>query len=96
MLFTLVLGFIAGYAAPMAEPHIRRAMENVTLSKIEVAEGEFDMLSLLVLMAAAAVVAMLLGTGANGIALTLGALAGVFGKRAVSALTSTGARKGDE
>jgi len=85
MLITLILGACAGYFAPMVEPQVRKAMENVTLAKIEVAEGEFDMLTLLLMLLAAAVLALLLGLNGGAIALLVGAILGVFGKRILAA-----------
>ena len=86
MLMTILLGAVAGYTAPMVEPQVRKAMEGVTLSKIEVAEGEFDLLTLLLMLLAAAVLVMLLGLNGGAIALLIGAILGVFGKRILAAI----------
>jgi len=86
MLFTVILGAVAGYVAPMVEPQVRKAMEGVTLSKIDVEDNEFDLLTLLVMLLAAAVLAMLLGLNGGAIALLIGAILGVFGKRILAAI----------
>jgi hypothetical protein len=93
MLLTLIFGFMAGYAVPLVEPSVRQAMRNVTLSQIEVADGEYDVLTLLLLMLAAAGLAAILGAEGGGVALVLGALSGVFGKRALDAAMGS---KGDK
>jgi len=86
MLFTLILGAIAGYVAPMVEPQVRKAMQGANLSKLDVAEGEYDMLTLLLMLLAAAVLAYVFGTG-GAISLILGGIIGVFGKRLLAAAT---------
>lgn len=77
MIFTFALGALAGFATPYAEPHVRRAMEQVALAKIPISETEFDLLTLVLLLLVAAVVT----GGGSSIALVAGALLGVFGKR---------------
>jgi hypothetical protein len=51
-----------------------------------VAEGEFDLLTLLLMLLAAAVLVMLLGLNGGAIALLIGAILGVFGKRILAAI----------
>lgn len=82
MIFTFVLGALAGFATPYAEPHVRRAMEQVALAKIPISETEFDLLTLVLLLLLAAIVT----GGGSSLALLAGALLGVFGKRIVAAL----------
>ncbi|GAB5446625.1 hypothetical protein [Gymnodinialimonas sp.] len=77
MIFTFILGALAGFATPYLEPHVRRAMEQVALAKIPISESEFDLLTLVLLLLAAAVVT----GGGSSLALLAGALLGVFGKR---------------
>lgn len=80
MIFTFILGAVAGFATPYAEPHVRRAMEQVALAKIPISETEFDLLTLVLLLLVAAV----LTGGGSSLALIGGALLGVFGKRLVA------------
>lgn len=82
MIFAFLLGAAAGVATPYAEPHVRKAMENVALKKLDVAEREMDLVTFALLLLLAAVVS---GSG-NSIALMLGAILGVFGKRIVKAI----------
>ena len=77
MLITFLLGIAAGYVTPMAEPHVRRALEGVVLAKIDIARSEFDMLTLVLLLLAAALVT----GGGSSLALLAGALLGLVGKR---------------
>ncbi|MBY4891541.1 hypothetical protein KUL25_02035 [Rhodobacteraceae bacterium N5(2021)] len=80
MIFTFVLGALAGFATPYMEPHVRAAMEQVALAKIPISETEFDLLTLVLLLLVAAV----LTGGGSSLALLAGALLGVFGKRIVA------------
>ena len=82
MIFTFLLGFAAGALTPFAEPAVRQALENVALSKIPVEKSEMDLLTLVLLLLAAAV----LTGGGSSLALLVGALLGVFGKRILAAL----------
>lgn len=80
MLFTFVLGALAGFAVPYVEPYVKNAMEQVALAKIPISETEFDLLTLVLLL----LVAALLTGGGSSLALLAGALLGVFGKRIIS------------
>lgn len=82
MIFTFILGALAGFAVPYLEPHVRRAMEQVALAKIPISETEFDLLTLVLLL----LVAALLSGGGASLALLTGALLGVFGKRIIAAI----------
>jgi hypothetical protein len=82
MIFTFLLGLAAGALTPVAEPVVKQAMENVTLSKIPIERTEMDLLTLVLLLLAAA----LLSGGGSSFALLLGALVGVFGKRILAAI----------
>ena len=57
MLLSFLLGLLAGYAEPYAEPHVKKAVEDVFDLSIPVEKSEFDMLALLLLLAAAALIA---------------------------------------
>lgn len=80
MFITFILGALAGFATPYVEPHVRNAMEQVALAKIPISETEFDLLTLVLLLLAASLVT----GGGSSIALIVGALLGVFGKRLVA------------
>jgi hypothetical protein len=86
MILTFLLGALAGFAVPFAEPHVKRALEQVALNEIEVETTEIDLLTLVLLLLGAA----LLTGGGNSLALLVGALVGVFGKRIVAAIQGKG------
>ena len=44
MILTFLLGALAGFAVPFAEPHVKRALEQVALKEIEVETTEIDLL----------------------------------------------------
>jgi Na+/H+-dicarboxylate symporter len=79
MFFAFLFGAAAGVATPYAEPHLRKAMENVALKKLDLAEREMDLLTLVLLLLVAAALS---GAG-NSLALMLGALVGLLGKRII-------------
>lgn len=82
MIITFLLGVIAGFITPMVEPQVRQALEKLALQKIDVEERELDMVTLVLLLLAAALV-----TGAgNSLALLVGAFLGIFGKRILAAI----------
>ena len=87
MILTFVLGALAGIAVPYLEPHLRRALEQVALTKIPISETEFDLLTLVLLL----LVAAILTGGGSSLALLAGALLGVFGKRIIAAIQGGGA-----
>ncbi len=82
MLFTFILGALAGFAVPYVEPFVKNAMERVALAKIPISETEFDLLTLVLLLLLGAHVT----GGGSSLALLAGALLGVFGKRIVAAI----------
>jgi hypothetical protein len=65
---------------------VKRALEQVALKEIEVETTEIDLLTLVLLL----LVAALLTGGGNSLALLVGALVGVFGKRIVAAIQGKG------
>lgn len=86
MVLNLLLGAVAGFFTPMAEPHIRAALSKLALAEIPVGETEFDVLSLLTLLIGASVLVAILGGNSMAFPLLLGALGGLFGKRFVAAI----------
>ena len=76
MIFTFLLGVAAGALTSFTEPFVRQALEQVALSKINVETSEMDLLTLVLLL----------------LALLIGALIGVFGKRILDAIKG---QKGD-
>ena len=90
MLWNLILGAAAGALTPLVEPHIRRAIEGLALSQMPVGKTEFDVLSLLTMLMAAAILVALVGADSSAFVLLLGALAGLFGKRAVETIANPG------
>lgn len=93
MLLSFLLGLLAGYAEPHAEPYVKKAVEDVFDLSIPVEKSEFDMLTLLLLLAAAALIAALLATAVLG-SLLIGAFLGLFGKRLYAAATEVHIRPG--
>jgi hypothetical protein len=93
MLLSFLLGLLAGYAEPHAEPYVKKAVEDVFDLSIPVEKSEFDMLTLLRLLAAAALIAALLATAMLW-PLLIGAFFGLFGKRLYRALTVVNIRPG--
>ena len=89
MITNLILGAIAGFLTPMAEPYIRKAMSQLALSDIPVGETEFDVLSLLTMLIAASILVGVLGANSMAFPLLLGALGSLFGKRFVAAIKGT-------
>jgi len=80
MLVTFILGALAGILAEYAEPHVKKALEGVALAEVPLSAVEQRLLTFALCLAAAALLALLLGNG-NALALALGAVAGVFGPR---------------
>ena len=80
MLGTFILGIIAGWGAPLAEPKIKEFLDGVLLDEVPVAPKEMALLSFALCMLAAALVSAALFS-AYAVPLTLGAALGVFGPR---------------
>ena len=82
MLGTVILGLLAGVGAQYAEPHVRRALENVLLSDVPITPMELRMFSFAVCLIGAAILAWIFGND-SALALVVGAAIGVFGPRAI-------------
>ena len=82
MLGTLILGILAGLGALYAEPHVKKALENVVLAEDPISAMELRMFSFAVCLIAAAVLAWIFGDD-SALALAIGAAIGVFGPRAI-------------
>ena len=80
MLGTLILGLIGGAVAPFAERHVKRALEAGLMAETPLSAAELRALSLAVCLLAAAVIAWIFA-GNSAVALTAGAVLGVFGPR---------------
>ena len=80
MIFTFILGAIAGFIVPWVEPFVRQGIEQIALKEIPISDTEFDVLTLVLLLLLVSVLTF----GNSSIALLLGALLGVFGKNFVS------------
>ena len=93
MFLSFLLGLLAGIAESYAEPHVKKAVEDVFDLSLPVEKSEFDMLTLLLLLAAAGLVAALLST-AMFLPLLIGAFLGLFGKRLYAAATEVHIRPG--
>lgn len=93
MFLSFVLGVVAGYFVPAAEPYVKKAVEDVFDIAVPVERSEFDMLTLLILMASAALVQAIIGQ-VWALPLIIGAFLGLFGKRFYDALTTKTIRTG--
>ena len=80
MLGTFLLGIVAGFIAPHAEPHIKKFLEGVLLDEVPVAPKEMALLSFSLCILGAALLATIL-VRAHAAPLALGAALGVFGPR---------------
>ncbi len=82
MLLDILLGIIAGYVAPHAEDRVRRGVAAVTLADPPLAAVELRLVSFSLCLFVAAVIAKLVGEG-DAVALSLGAVLGVFAPRLI-------------
>ncbi len=80
MLGTFILGIVAGFAAPYAEPHVKTAIEGALLSDASLSAVELRLFAFALCLLAAAVLASVLGDG-GALAIALGAAVGVFAPR---------------
>ncbi len=85
MLATVILGILAGAAAPYAEEHVKRTLEGVLLSDAALSPLELRVLSFAVCLVLASILAWIFGNG-SAFALSVGALLGVFGPRLIERL----------
>ena len=92
MLGTVILGILAGVGAQYAEPHVKKALENVLLSDVPISAIEMRMFSFSICLIGAAVLAWIFGND-SALALVVGAAVGVFGPRAIERYKAT--RNGD-
>jgi len=93
MFLSFLLGLLAGFAEPHAEPHVKKVVEDAFDLSLPVEKSEFDMLTLLLLLAVAGLLAALLST-AMLLPLLIGAFLGLFGKRLFAAVTEVHIRPG--
>ena len=82
MFGTLVLGILAGAAAPYVEPHVKRALEGAAMAETPLTAVELRAFSLALCLVAGAVLALLMTSG-GAISLTVGAALGVFWPRLI-------------
>ncbi|MGR3500877.1 hypothetical protein [Pseudaestuariivita sp.] len=90
MLLTFLLSIGAGYLVRLAEPMVRDALKSVTLMELAISDGLYDMLTLLLLMLALAVICTILGLPTPAFVVILGALVGVFGQDILRVAQSKG------
>ncbi|MEM1430076.1 MAG: hypothetical protein AAGG09_11515 [Pseudomonadota bacterium] len=81
MILSFVLALAAGYAAPHAEPHVRRLIASALKTDVRLDPADLRVLTLLLLLALAVLVTLATGARSSGLALVLGAGLGVFGLR---------------
>jgi hypothetical protein len=82
MLSTVILGIAAGFLTPYAEPHLKKALENVMLADVPISALELRTFSFALCLVAAAILAWLFGNG-SGLALAIGGALGAFAPRAL-------------
>jgi len=99
MILSFLFGLLAGYVERHAEPHVKKAVEDVFDLDLPVEKSEYDMLTLLLLLALAGLLAAILAQVSLG-ALLFGAFVGLFGKRLWSGVNEVhirpGPRAGDD
>ena len=78
MILTFILGILAGWGAPMAEPHLRGPLQQALSS--ELSPLELRAASIVICVFAASVLALLVAS-ASAVPLTLGAVVGVLAGR---------------
>lgn len=82
MFGTFILGALAGWAAPYAEPRIKAALDGVLLEDTPIAPKEMALLSFAICLLAAAILSMMISEP-HAAPLALGAVAGVFGPKLI-------------
>jgi hypothetical protein len=85
MFMTFILGLAAGFGSPYAEPHIKKALENVLLADSPMEPRELRMFSFSICLLGAAILSIFFGNSA-ALALALGAAFGVFGPRVIETI----------
>ena len=80
MLATLILGLLAGWLAPRAEPHVKSAIESVLMSDVPLSDLELRLISFAACVLGAAVLSMIFGDP-HAVILAIGALLGVLAPR---------------
>ena len=83
MLGTLILGIVAGAAAPYAEPKVKTAIENILLDDVPASPIEMRMFAFAVCLVGAALLSMVFGEP-HAAPLAIGAAIGIFGPRLVA------------
>ncbi|MEL7184737.1 MAG: hypothetical protein AAFY65_00030 [Pseudomonadota bacterium] len=86
ILVNLLIGVLAGLATPKLERWLKDVSESLWLGKMNISDHEFDLAALLVILMVAAVVCAIIGVDSSAFLLALGALVGLFGKRAWAAI----------
>lgn len=85
MLMTVLLGIAAGFGAPYAEPHVKKAVEGLMQDDAPMSPLELRMFSFAVCLVAAAFVSLILDED-YALPLAIGAALGVFGPRIIARL----------
>ena len=88
MFGTLILGLVAGVAAPYSEPNIKRMLESATMAETSLTGPELRGLALTTCLLVAALVASILSGGGGAVSLMVGAVLGVFGPRVIARFRS--------
>lgn len=80
MLATFILGLVAGFFAPNAEPHVKKGIEKVLLTDAPITPMELRMVAFAACVLGAAILSMIFGEP-HAVVLAVGALLGVLGPR---------------
>ncbi|KNG94903.1 hypothetical protein [Pseudaestuariivita atlantica] len=86
MILALILSIVAGAGVRIMEPVVRDTLKNVTLMDLAISDGQYDMLTLMLLLLAVIVLCTLFGIPTPAFLIVLGATVGVFGKQILDAL----------
>jgi len=79
MIWSLLLGAVAGFAAPRIEPFLERMLEAALQAEVTLDDVDFRVLAVVTALALAALVVALLGGDSSLFAAALGAGLGYFG-----------------
>ena len=80
MFLTFILGLVAGFFAPHAEPHVKKGIEKVLLTDAPITPMELRLASFAACVLGAAILSMIFGAP-HAVVLAVGALLGVLGPR---------------
>lgn len=96
MLLTLILSIGAGFSVRYAEPKVRDALKNITLMDLAISDGQYDMLTLLLVLLVLVVLCTIFSIPTPAFLIILGAIVGVFGKQIFEAVRKGSGGEADQ